>query len=64
VSATSCSLQSVNYQIDQISKTAARIEAERDIFRQALLEISNGGHLFSHRLRAIANDAIAKAARL
>jgi hypothetical protein len=57
-------VQSVDYEIDQVSKVARRIQSERDIFARALLDIANGRHLFSHRLRQIANDAMAEAARL
>lgn len=55
---------SVNHQIDRIIETAHRIEAERDIFARALRDIANGRHLFSHRLRQIASDAIREASQL
>jgi hypothetical protein len=58
------SMQSVNYQIDQVSKTARRIEAERDIFATALLDIVNGSHFLAVIPRRIANDAFEKAAQL
>lgn len=64
MTAPSTSTQSVNYQIDQVSKTARRIEAERDIFARALFAIANGRYFFADRPRAIANAAIAQAQQL
>jgi hypothetical protein len=57
-------MQSVNRQIDQVSKVALRIQSERDIFARALRDISNGRYFFGDRPREIANDAMAEAARL
>jgi hypothetical protein len=58
------SMQWVNDELDEVSKAVLRIGTERDIFERALLDIAKGRHLFGHRLRSIASDAITEAARL
>jgi hypothetical protein len=64
MSAPRGSMQSVHYQLDQISETAQRVIAERDIFARALFAIANGGYFFADRPRQIANAALTEAARL
>jgi hypothetical protein len=58
------SMQSVNRQIDQISKSAHRIQSERDIFARAVVDIAKDHYFFGDRPREIAKDAMAEAKRL
>lgn len=56
--------QSLAASFENMAAIALRVKKERDAFEAALLAISTGRHLFGHRLRQIARDAITEAAQL